>query len=76
MVLHVRRAPECNERQENPSLRGGSVELCSSGGLLGVLPKSHNVSHHLGIERFIRMNNIQLVQELLGNDKATIGLGV
>ena len=29
--------------KKNPGLIGGSMELCSRGGLLGVCPKSHNV---------------------------------
>ena len=37
----------------NPDLRGGSVELCSKGGLLGVYPKSHNVPHRLGMGRLM-----------------------
>ena len=45
---------ECLERQENPGLRGGLVELCSRGGFLGVYPKSHNVPHQLGMGRLIR----------------------
>ena len=45
VVLYVRSVPKCLERQGNPDLMGGSVELCLREGLLGVLPKSHNVSH-------------------------------
>ena len=51
MVLHVRRVLEYSEG--NPGLRGGLVELCSRGGLLGVHPKSHNVPHRLEIGRLI-----------------------
>ena len=43
VVLHVRCVPKRSERQRNPGLRGGLVELSSSGGLLGVRPKSHIV---------------------------------
>ena len=42
VVFHVKRVLECNERQENLSLGGGSMELCSRGRLLGVRPKSHS----------------------------------
>ena len=54
MVLHVRCVPERLKRQGNPGLRGGSVE---------VRPKSHNVSHRLGLRNektyeYISMNNI------------------
>ena len=41
VVLHVRHMPEHCERQKNPSLSGGSVELCFRGGLLGMHLKSH-----------------------------------
>ena len=41
VAFHVRRAPKYSERQGNPSLRGGSVVLCSKQGLLGVCLKSH-----------------------------------
>ena len=51
MVLHVRRVPRRSEREGNPSLRGGSMELCLRGGLLSVCPKSHNVQHRLRMER-------------------------
>ena len=66
MVLHVRCVPERFKRQGNSGLRGGSVELCLREGLFGVCPKSHNVSHRLGLRNektyeYIRMNNIQLV---------------
>ena len=47
-MLHVRRVLKCNEA--NLDFRGGSMELCSSGGLLGVHPKSHNVPYRLGME--------------------------
>ena len=40
-MVHIRRVPDHSERQGNPGLRGGSVELCSRGGLLGMCPKSH-----------------------------------
>ena len=38
MVFHVRRLPECSERQGNLDLREGSMELCSSGEFFGVRP--------------------------------------
>ena len=53
MVFHVRRLPEHCEKQGNPTLRGDSVELCSSRGLLGVRLKSHNIPHRLGIRKFM-----------------------
>ena len=53
LLLQVRHVSERNERQENLSLMGGLAELFSRGGLLGVHPKSHNVPHLLGIEKFI-----------------------
>ena len=53
MVLHVRRVVEHGKRQENLGLRGGLVELCSRGGLLGVRPKWHNVPHRLGMGRLM-----------------------
>ena len=62
MVLHIRRVPELSKG--NPSLRGGSVELYSRGGLLGVHLK---VSQCPTLVRkgkayeFISVNNIQLV---------------
>ena len=34
VALHVRHVPECDERQGNHGLRGGSMELCSMGGLV------------------------------------------
>ena len=46
MVLHIGRVPERSEG--NLGLRGGSVELCSMGGLLGLHPKSHNIPYQLG----------------------------
>ena len=52
MVLHVRRVPEWSEG--NPDLNGGSVELCSKGGLLGV-SKSHNVPHRLLMEKLMNI---------------------
>ena len=51
MVFHVRRVLKCNEG--NPSLRGGSVELCLRGGLLTIHPKSHNVPHQLEMGRLM-----------------------
>ena len=51
MVFHVWRVPERSEG--DPSLRGGSVELCSRGGLLGMHPKSHNVPHRLRMGRLM-----------------------
>ena len=51
MMIHVRRELKCNK--ENPGLRGGSVELCLKGGLLGVHPKSHNVPHQLEMGRLM-----------------------
>ena len=56
MVLQVRCVLECNEG--NSGLKGGSEELCSKGGLLGVHKKCHNVPHWL---RMGRHPNIQLV---------------
>ena len=56
LALQVRRVPERNDRQENPSLRRGSVELYSIGGLLGVRPKSHNVPHLLGMRRLMSIH--------------------
>ena len=59
--LHVRRVSKHNER--NSGLRGGSVELCLRGGLLGVHPKSQcliSVRDEKAYE-FINMDNIQLV---------------
>ena len=53
MVIHVRCEPERSESQRNPCLKGDSVELCSSEGLLGVPPKSHNIPHLLGTERLM-----------------------
>ena len=50
MVLHVRHVLQCSEG--NSGLRGGSVELCSRGGL-GVHPKSHKVSHRLEMGRLM-----------------------
>ena len=49
MVLQVRHMLIRIER--NPGLKGGSMELCSRGGLLGVYLKSHNVPHRLGMGR-------------------------
>ena len=46
MVLHVRCVPKRTDKQRNLGLRGGSVELYSSRGLLGVCPK-FNVPHRL-----------------------------
>ena len=51
MEFHVRRLPEHSEG--DPSLRGGSVELCSMERLLGMHPKSHNVPHRLGMGRLM-----------------------
>ena len=45
--------PNAMKEKENPSLRGGSMELCLRGGLLGVCSKSHNVPHRLGMKRFM-----------------------
>ena len=53
MVLHVRRLPEHSEKQGNSSLRGDSMKLCSSRGLLGVCLKCHNSPHRLGIRKFM-----------------------
>ena len=50
-MLYIRRVLECSEG--NPGLRGGLVKLFSRGGLLGVHPKSHNVTHQLGMRRLI-----------------------
>ena len=36
MVFHAKRVSECSERERNPSLREGLMELCLKGGLLGV----------------------------------------
>ena len=43
VVLHIRRVPKCSEDKKKSSLRGGSLVLCSRGGLLGVLSKFHIV---------------------------------
>ena len=62
MVLHVRHVLKCSEG--NPNLRGGSMELCSRGGLLGVHPKSHKCPTSVRNEKayeYISMDNIQLV---------------
>ena len=68
MVLQVRHVPKRSEG--NPGLRGDSMELCSSRGLLGVHPKSQNILHWLGINekayKYISMDNIPLVQGLFG----------
>ena len=59
-----------NVVKENSSLGGGSVELCSRGGLLGVHPKASqcpiSVRNWKAYEEYISMNNIILVQGLLG----------
>ena len=62
MMLYVRRVPEHNEG--NPGLRGGSVELCLRGGLLGMHLKSHKclTSVRNGkTHEYISMDNIQFV---------------
>ena len=41
VVLHIRCVPKCSEDKKKFGLRGGSLVLCSMGGLLGVLQKSH-----------------------------------
>ena len=52
MVFHIRHVSKCNEG--NPDLSGGSVELCSRGGLLGVFTqKPHNVPHKLEMGRLM-----------------------
>ena len=53
MVLHIRHVPKRLERQGNTGLRGGSMEPCSRGGLLGVRLKSQNVPHWLRMERLM-----------------------
>ena len=39
--VHVRRVLKHSERKKKSDLRGGSMELCLRGGLLGMCPKSH-----------------------------------
>ena len=51
MMFHVKCVLKCSEG--NLGLRGGSVELCSKGELLGVHQKSHNVPHRLGMRRLM-----------------------
>ena len=51
MMLHAKSVLKYNER--NLDLREDSVEVCSNGGLVGMYPRSHNVPHQLGIERFM-----------------------
>ena len=51
MVLHTKCVLERSEG--NLGLRGGSMELYSRGGLLGVHPKSHNALHRLGMGRLM-----------------------
>ena len=66
MVFHVRRVPQHNE--ENFGLKGGSVELCSRRGLLGVYLKSHKCPTSVRNGKtyeYISMNNIQLIRDLL-----------
>ena len=53
MVLHVSCELERRESRGNPGLRENSMKHCSSEGLLGVAPKSHNVPHPLGMERLM-----------------------
>ena len=59
-MLHVRHVPERNGG--NLGLRKGSMELCLRGELLGVHPKSHNVSvMNEKTYDYISMDYIQLV---------------
>ena len=51
MVLHIKHVSEHDEG--NPGLRGGLVEICSRGELLGMHPKSHNIAHRLGIGKLM-----------------------
>ena len=46
-MFHVRCVLERSEG--NPGLKGGLVELCLRGGLLGMHPKSHNILYRLGM---------------------------
>ena len=55
MMLHIRHMPERNKRQENPSLKGDMLKLCSNGGLLSVHLKSHNIQHQLRIEKLMSL---------------------
>ena len=50
--VHVRRVLKHSEREKNSNLRGGSMELCLRGGLLGMRPKSH-----IGMGRLFRGKN-------------------
>ena len=62
MVLHIRRVLE--HSKENSGLRGGSMELCSRGGLLGVHLRVSQCPISVRNEKtyeYISMDNIQLV---------------
>ena len=62
MVLHIRRVLE--HSKENYGLRGGSMELCSRGGLLGVHLRVSQCPISVRNEKayeYISMDNIQLV---------------
>ena len=60
MVLYVIRVLKNSERQENFSLRGGSVEICSRGGLLGVpqVPQCPTLIRNGKVYEYISMDNI------------------
>ena len=53
MMLYARSVLKYNER--NLDLREDLVDVCSNEGLVGMYPKSHNVPHQLGIERFMNI---------------------
>ena len=64
VVLHVRRVPECSERQENPSLRGRLSRTLFEGRIVGCVPKVPQCPTLVRNEKaygYISMNNIQLV---------------